>query len=423
MLSRRDFLKRSVVVVSAGLALPPIFTKAASASADSAAIDPAFRDRILVVVQMAGGNDGLNTIVPYLDGHYRDLRSNIGIPVDQVLPLDGSLGLHPSLAGLRELWDDGVLGIVQGVGYPNPSLSHFRAMEIWQTAKPDQGGSDGWLGRYFQHVIDEDGHLLDGVAVGNLMPMALRGAGSNVATVERLESYKLQNDQGFPGDAAARLNALLNLYAKYPNRAPYAALFQETATKAYRSTEELQQAAADYTPAVTYPSTPLGTGLKLLAQAINADLGIKVFHIGVGGFDTHANQLFTQARLLKTLGDGLNAFYKDLEGHGKAQNVLVMTWSEFGRRAQENANRGTDHGTAGPMFLVGSLVQRGLYGETPSLARLRDENLSYTVDFRSVYATVLGDWMGAPVEDVLGGPYEQLPLFTTAPQLPAVPSA
>ena len=412
MLTRRDFLKRSVVVVSAGLAVPSIFAKAAYASEDGPVLAPRFRNRVLVVVQMAGGNDGLNTIIPYGDGHYRDLRRSVGIQEDQVLPLNGTLGLHPSLGGLKSFWDQGTLGVVQGVGYPNPVLSHFRSMEIWQTANPEQSGADGWLGRYFQQVIDEDGHPLDGLSVGSLVPLALRGASSGVATVDRVENYKLRGDPALPNDADGRLSALLDLYARYPDHAPYAAVFRSVAAQAYRSAEEIQKAIDSYVPAVAYPETPLGTGLKVLAQAINANLGIRVLHIGLGGFDTHANQLNTQARLLQTLGDGLNAFYQDLSAHEKADDVLVMTWSEFGRRAHENANRGTDHGTAGPMFLIGSHVQQGIYGETPSLTALENDNLRHTVDFRSVYASVLGNWMGAPVQDVLGASYEQLPLFT-----------
>ena len=414
-LSRRSFLKRSVVVVSAGLALPPVFAKAAHAAGDILATDPVFGNRILVVVQMAGGNDGLNTVVPYGAGRYYDLRRNVGIQQKDVLPLDDTHGLHPSLGKLKELWDEGSLGIVQGVGYPNPNLSHFRSMEIWQTAKTEEGRADGWLGKYFQHVIDEDGHVIDGVAVGNSLPLALRSPAASVAVLDRLDNYKLRPDPGFMMDTDARVDTLLKLYSQYPVRAPYAALFQSVAPAAYQSTIAMQRAAQAYQPAIPYPQTPLGNGLQLLAQTINAGMGIKVFHIGVGGFDTHAGQPGTQARLLQMLSEGLHAFYRDLQAHGRSQDVLVMTWSEFGRRAQENANNGTDHGTAGPMFLMGGHVQGGLYGEDPSLEALQNGNLRYTVDFRSVYSTVLGNWMGAPVDEVLGMEYERFPLLSAAP--------
>lgn len=407
-------LKRSVVVVSAGLALPPVFARAAHAAGEVLGNDPVFGNRVLVIIQMAGGNDGLNTVIPYGDGRYYDLRRNIGIGPEDVVALDDEVGLHPSLAKLKELYDEGSLAIIQGAGYPNPSLSHFRSMEIWQTANTEEGRGDGWLGKYFQHVIDEQGHVVDALSVGS-MPMALRGPEANVAVLDRLDNYRLRNDGGFAGDTDARVDALLKLYKQYPVQAPYAALFQGVAPAAYQNTLALQRAAQAYAPAVTYPQSSLGTGLQLLAQSISAGLGIKVFHIGLGGFDTHSGQPNTQARLLQNLADGLYAFYRDLQSHGRAQDVVVMTWSEFGRRAVENANQGTDHGTAGPMFVLGSHVQGGFYSEAPALDSLERDNLRYTVDFRSVYATLLGNWMGAPAEEVLGGGYERLPLLSATP--------
>ena len=414
MLSRREFLKRGVVVVSAGLALPPVFTKAVHAAGDTLSLPAAFRNRILVVVQMAGGNDGLNTLVPYANGRYYDARPAVGIAERDVLPLNSQFGLHPSLAKLKELWDAGVLAVVQGVGYPNPNLSHFRSMEIWQTANLEESWGDGWLGRYFERVIDEEGHLMDGVAVGNVLPMALRATGSEVAVVRDLETYQIKSDPGFPEDAAARLDVLLDLYASYPVKVPYAALLANVANSAYKSSETLQAAVKAYQPAVDYPDTPIGNGFRLLSQAISQDLGVRVFHIGLGGFDTHASQSLTQGRLLRNLAEGVHAFYRDLEAHDKAQDVLVLTWSEFGRRVQENANSGTDHGTAAPLFLLGGQVQKGIYGETPSLSTLQSGNLRYTVDFRSVYASVLDNWLGAPSEEILGHRYERLPLVASA---------
>lgn len=414
MLTRRDFLRRGVVVVSAGLALPPVFTRSVHAAVNEGMLAGITNTRVLVVVQMAGGNDGLNMVVPYGNGTYFDLRRNVRIAADQALPLDGGTGLHPSMGKLKELWDTGVLAVVQGVGYPNPNLSHFRSMEIWQTANLTDPRSDGWLGKYFDRVIDENGHVIDGVAVGQSAPMSLRSGKSAVAVVQNLESYRILPDPAFPQDADPRVNLLLKLYQAYPQKAPYAALLSHVAEGAQRSSEALRAATKDYKPAVAYPANGLGNGLKLLAQAIGGDLGVKVFHIGLGGFDTHAGELNSQARLLQQLSDALHAFYRDLEAHGKAQDVLVMTWSEFGRRAQENANAGTDHGTAAPLLLLGGQVQRGLYGEAPNLSALDNGNLRYTVDFRSVYATVLDQWLGAPADDVLGQRFERLPVIGAA---------
>ena len=414
MLTRRDFLRRSVVVVSAGLALPPVFTKAVHAATNNASLEPIFRDRVLVVVQMAGGNDGLNTLIPYSDGHYYDARPNIRIQQKDVLPLDNEIGLHPSLGKLKELWDNGVMAAVQGVGYPNPNFSHFRSMEIWQTANLEQSFADGWLGRLFERVIDEEGHVMDGLAVGQALPMALRSAKSDVAVVQSLDTYKIQNDLGNLKEADARVDALLKLYASYPVKAPYAALLDNVSEAAHKSSEELQKAAAAYQSAVEYPKSALGSGFKMLSQVIAQNMGVRVCHIGVGGFDTHSAQPNTQARLLTELAEGLSAFYRDLEAHGKAQDVLIMTWSEFGRRVQQNANQGTDHGTATPMFLLGGRVQRGFYGEAPSLANLQDGNLRYTTDFRSVYASVLDSWLGAPADEILGSRFERLPFVGEA---------
>ena len=416
MLTRRDFLKRSVVVVSAGLALPAVFTKAVYAASNSGAQDAASRKRVLVVVQMAGGNDGLNTVVPYGNGRYYDARPNIKMAEQDVLALDNQLGLHPSLEKLKELWDDGHLAVVQGVGYPDPNLSHFRSMEIWQTANTDNAQGTGWLSRYFDRVIDEQGHIMDGVSVGNILPLALRPTKSDIAVVESLESYKVKGGSRPQGETDTRVDALLKLYASYPLKAPYAALLDDVSESAHKSSEELQRAAAAYVPAVAYPKTSLGNGFQLLAQVISQDLGVRVCHIGMGGFDTHTFQPATQTRLLRVLSEGLHAFYRDLEAHGKAQDVLVMTWSEFGRRVQENANSGTDHGTAAPLFLLGGQVQRGIYGEAPKLTDLDDGNLRFTTDFRSVYASVLDGWLGAPADEVLGRHYERLPLVAAATQ-------
>ncbi|MEK7215158.1 MAG: DUF1501 domain-containing protein, partial [Chloroflexota bacterium] len=414
MLTRRDFLRRGVVVVSAGLALPPIFTRGVYAAANEGMLAAATNNRVLVIVQMAGGNDGLNMVVPFGDSSYFDLRRTVRIPAEQALPLDGGTGLHPSMGKLKELWDSGALAVVQGVGYPNPNLSHFRSMEIWQTANLNDVRSDGWVGKYFDRVIDENGHVIDGVAVGQGTPMALRSSKAAVAVVQNLETYRILPDPAFPQDTDPRVNLLLNMYKAYPRKAPYAALLSHVAEGAQRSSEALRATAKDYKPAIAYPTNGLGNGFKLLAQAISGDLGVKVFHIGLGGFDTHAGELNAQSRLLQQLSDGLHAFYRDLEAHGRAQDVLVMTWSEFGRRAQENANAGTDHGTAAPLFLIGGQVQRGLYGEAPNLTALDNGNLRHTVDFRSVYATVLDQWLGAPADDVLGGRFERLPFIGAA---------
>src|SRR6266568_3766293 len=374
-ITRRAMIKDGLLVVSAGMIMPAIFSRGvASARAqalDGSRLAQSANDRTLIVVQMAGGNDGLNTVVPFTDPLYQKLRPTLGLSDTKVLPLDTRLGLHPNLQPLKKLWDAGHLAIVEGVGYPNQSLSHFQAMDIWQTLDLNGNGSQGWLGKLVSGLVDQEGHPFKAIDIG-------------VQTVQ----------------------ALMKLYNSYPGTAPYAALLDTTALSAQDGSRQLRQADASYHPAVTYPKGPFADGLKVLAEAIVQGLSLRVGYVTLGGFDTHANQQATHDALMLTLANGLSAFYNDLAAHGKADNVVVMTWSEFGRRVEENGSLGTDHGTAAPLFVLGNPVSKGIFGEPPSLSNLdQNGNLKYTLDFRSVYATVLDRWMGASSKDVLGGSF------------------
>lgn len=409
-LSRRAMIKNGMLVVSAGMVMPAIFSRgivsAHAQSLEGSRIAQAAGDRTLIVVQMAGGNDGLNTVVPFADATYRKMRPTIGIPESQVLSLDGRLGLHPNLAPLKTLWDQGHMAVVEGVGYPNQSLSHFQAMDIWQTLDLNGTGTDGWLGKLVSGWVDNDGHPFKAMDIGVQTAQALSSISAQVPTVASTQSYRLAPDPLDRDGGNARLTALMNLYNTYPKSSPYAALLDTTALKAQDGARQLQQADAQYKAMANYPIGPFATGLKVLAEAIVQGLGLRVGYVTLGGFDTHANQQTTHATLMKTLADGLSAFYTDLTAHGKADNVVVMTWSEFGRRVEENGSLGTDHGTAAPMFVLGNPITKGIYGEPPSLTSLdKDGNLNYTTDFRSVYATVLDRWLGASSKDVLGGAF------------------
>lgn len=409
-LTRRAMIKDGLLVVSAGMVMPAIFSRGA-ASARAQALDGSrmaqtASDRTLIVVQMAGGNDGLNTVVPFTDPLYLKMRPTLGIPETKVLPLDTRLGLHPNLQPLQKLWNDGHLAIVEGVGYPNPSLSHFQAMDIWQTLDLTGNGSEGWLGKLVSGLVDQDGHPFKALDVGVQTAQALQSITTQVPTVASVQSYRLYPDPVDADGGNTRLQALMKLYNSYPGTAPYAALLDTTALSAQDGSRQLRQADATYRPAVTYPKGPFADGLKVLAEAIVQGLGLRVGYVTLGGFDTHANQAATHDVLMQTLANGVSAFYSDLAAHGKADNVVVMTWSEFGRRVEENGSLGTDHGTAAPMFILGNPVNKGIYGEPPSLSSLDENgNLKYTVDFRSVYATVLDRWMGASSKDVLGGSF------------------
>jgi uncharacterized protein (DUF1501 family) len=409
-LSRRALIKDGLLVVSAGMVMPTIFSRgvasARAMSLEGSRFAQAASERTLIVVQMAGGNDGLNTVIPFTDPLYHQMRPTLAIPDAQVLMLDTRLGLHPSLKALQPLWEQGHLAIVEGVGYPNQSLSHFQAMDIWQTLDLSGNGTEGWLGKLVSGWVDQDGHPFKALDVGVQTAQALQSISTPVPTVANVNSYRVYPDPADRDASNGRMQALMKLYSSYPKTSPYAALLDTTALNAQDGSSQLLQADATYKPAVTYPTGAFAEGLKILAEAIVQGLGLRVGYVTLGGFDTHANQQTTHAALMQTLAEGLSAFYNDLHAHGKADNVVVMTWSEFGRRVEENGSLGTDHGTAAPMFVLGKPINKGIYGEPPSLSNLDSNgNLKYTVDFRSVYATVLDRWLGASSKDVLGGSY------------------
>src|SRR5437764_1063131 len=409
-LSRRAMIKDGLLVVSAGMVMPAVFSRGiASANAlsvEGSHVARASSDRTLIVVQMAGGNDGLNTVIPLTDSLYPKMRPTLAIPDAQALSLDVRLGLHPNLAPLKNLWDQGHMAIVEGVGYPNQSLSHFQAMDIWQTLDLNGTGSQGWLGKLVSGWVDQDGHPFKAMDVGVQTAQALASISAPVPTLASVNTYRIYPDPADADNGNARLQALMNLYNSYPKTSPYAALLDTTALSAQDGSNQLHNADAKYQAAVTYPQGPFAAGLKILAEAIVQGLGLRVGYVTLGGFDTHANQQTTHNVLMKSLADGLSAFYTDLSKHGKADNVVVMTWSEFGRRVEENGSQGTDHGTAAPMFVMGNTVNRGTFGEPPNLGNLDNNgNLKYTTAFRSVYATVLDRWLGASSKDVLGGSF------------------
>ena len=403
-------IKDGFLAVSAGMIMPSIFSRgiasARAQSIDGSRIAQASGNRTLIVIQMAGGNDGLSTVIPIGDPLYHQVRPTLAIPDAKVLPLDTRLGLHPNLAPLKQLWDGGHMAIIEGVGYPNQSLSHFQAMDIWQTLDLSGAGSEGWLGKLVSGWVDQDGHPFKALDIGVQTAQALASISAPVPTLATVNTYRLFPDPADTDNGNARLQALMKLYNSYPKTSPYAALLDTTALSAQDGSQQLHDADAQYRAAVTYPTGPFAAGLKILAEAIVEGLGLRVGYVTLGGFDTHANQQVTHDTLMKILADGLSAFYTDLSNHGKADTVVIMTWSEFGRRVEENGSLGTDHGTAAPMFVLGNPVNRGIFGEPPSLSSLDNTgNLKYTTDFRSVYATVLDRWLGASSQDVLGGSF------------------
>jgi uncharacterized protein (DUF1501 family) len=369
---------------------------------------PGGADRCLVLINLAGGNDGLNCVVPHGDQQYYRLRPALAIPQNEVLAIDANVGLNPGMRSIKALYDKGVVAVVQGVGYPNPDHSHFRSTEIWQTAAPDRYEHTGWLGRYFDEAALSRENLFSGVAVTKVLPEVLVSDRTDVPAIPALSTYAMAADR----NAVARKAFWDETRDRHlPFESPYLAHVMEIEANAQRSSEELPKLVAGYTTKAAYPATPLGQSLALAAQIVGSNLGTKAIYVEHGSFDTHVNQAATQNRLLMQFSNAIGAFYEDLAAHGNDQRVLTLTFSEFGRRIDENGSRGTDHGEASPLFLIGGGVKGGLYGALPDLSGTNMGNVRYTIDFRSVYATVLERWLGRPSAAVLNGSFQKLPVI------------
>jgi uncharacterized protein (DUF1501 family) len=415
MLSRREFVKGGVALVSIGTTAQSLLKGTLAFAAQNSGYVVPNNGKILVLVQLAGGNDGLNTVVPASSAQYRSLRAAIGVPEADVLPLADGYGLHPNLKGLKGLWDGGQLAVVRGVGYPNQDYSHFKSMAIWQAGDPELAMHDGWLGRTLDQLESSEHDPFLGFNIGSSTPPELRSETVSIPSVQNPADYGFKIGGRIAPANDPRTATLMKLYEQYPSTSPYGVLLETTAESAVSSAQMLTKAAGAYKPAVTYPNSSFGSGLSVLAEAIVGNLGMRVGHITLGGFDTHTNEVAEHGALMTTLDEGLAAFYQDLAAQGRADDVLVLTWSEFGRRAQENASGGADHGSASMMFAIGSKVQKGFYGEAPSLTQFVDNgNLNFTTDFRQVYATVIDRWLGVPSEALLGKKWDQLGFIPAA---------
>ncbi len=407
--TRRQFLKTSLAggsLISLGATVPVFLSRTAAAAPE--ANQPGARDTILVVVQLTGGNDGLNTVIPYGDPEYAKLRPNLRIAKNQVHKLDDAVGLHPAMDKLAKLLDDHALAVVQGVGYPNPNQSHFRSMDIWQAASTAATLTEGWLGKALKKMPAAPAFHLAGA--NDSSPLALAGAPVRVPTISSLNDFQLQVTAASGADTREQ-RAVIEGVAQTGGRPGLLDFVQRTASNTYASSRRLQEVGKNYQPKVPYPNTALANHLKVAAQLIDAGLGARLFYVAIDGFDTHANQLNTHANLLRQLSDALTAFYQDMAARGHKDRILMMTFSEFGRRAHENGSRGTDHGTAAPMLLVGGKVKAGVVGRHPSLTDLAFGNLKHAIDFRQVYATVLDQWLGVTSQDVLGEKFQTVSLL------------
>jgi uncharacterized protein (DUF1501 family) len=410
--TRREFLKTSVAtggLVSWGLSVPTFLSRTALAA--PFADKKGAKDTILVVIQLTGGNDGLNTVVPFADPEYAKLRPTLKLPTNQLKKVNDQIGLHPSLEGLAKLLQDQALCIVQGVGYPNPNQSHFRSMDIWQAASTAETLSEGWLGRALKQLPAPPAFHIAGS--NEISPLALAGAPVRVPSIASLEDFQLRTANSSGTLEKQEQQALMQQAARTKtSKSPGLLDFvQRTAVNTYASSNRLQEIGKNYQPKTPYPNSPLANHLKLAAQLIDADLGARIFYVSIDGFDTHANQLDQHANLLRQLSDSMTAFYKDMAARGHQDRILMITFSEFGRRPYENGSKGTDHGAAAPMFLVGAKVKAGPLGKHPSLTEHTMGNLKHTLDFRQVYAAILDKWLGVSSKEVLGQEFKHAEIW------------
>jgi uncharacterized protein (DUF1501 family) len=401
--NRRQFLAAAAGSLPL-ISLSPGAPRFLRAAAEAPSQQP---DRVLVVVQLSGGNDGLNTIVPFTDDLYYRLRPTLAVPKDQVLKIDDRLGFHPALAGLAKLLEAGRLSIVQGVGYPQPNRSHFESMDIWHTAQADPSRRTvGWLGRYLDTT---QGQSVDAPALHlgpEKQPLALAALAVQSPSIQSLERFRLEQADSEPVRGA--LESSLAAERSAPD--DLLRFAQASTTAAVTSSRRVEAALGKYW-AAAYPQSGLAARLKTVAQLIDAGSSTRIYYVALDGFDTHSLQGDAHAGLLTQLGGALQAFYDDLAQHGHARRVLSVCFSEFGRRVKENASRGTDHGAAAPLLLAGGQVKPGLLGVHPSLTDLDDGDLKHHTDFRRVYAAILEHWLGQPSQPILGAAFEPLPLF------------
>jgi uncharacterized protein (DUF1501 family) len=428
--TRREFLKKSGFTMATcgltGRALLGSLTMAAN-SALTAAAAQSTNDRILVVLQLAGGWDSLNTVIPMsgsLYSTYRSRRPTLAVAQGSILPIDADaagnqLGFHPNLPKLQALFNQGQVSAIQAVGYPNPNRSHFESMAIWHSADPVHPGGTGWLGDYFDAAYPSSENPLLGVNIGGVLPLSLYANDTVVPAIGNVSSYRFQTDGRYSGDAVNRVNTFLAVNRELAPTRTYWDILGGTAVNAYNSADTLQKGVATYQPdpSIVYPTDGLGNALRSIAQIIGGNLGTKILYATQGGYDTHQNQNGVNGRgghpaLLQSLDNAVDAFFRDMQRLGKADKVILMMWTEFSRKVGENGDLGTDHAAAATDLVIGPSVRGGIVGQHPSLTTLdRDDGMIFSIDFRSIYATILENWLGVSSRDILGGTFPLLPLI------------
>lgn len=405
-LSRRKFFKNGIglfISVSA-TELWQIAAQAAPRASGS--------NKILIVIQLAGGNDGLNMVVPYADDAYAKLRPQIQVKAKDVLQLDAKIGFHNNMGELADMFKSGKVAIIQGVGYPEPNRSHFRSIEIWQTAEPRKVKDTGWLGRYLDYAEPNKKNVSDtffpAINVDPILPKTLSGQKVIVPSVSNVSDFTFKADPRQEIDRLAQISAFNDIYKDYKLKRKYVEQLREVGLETTSASDYLNNIVKSYESTAVYPNDGFGRSLKFIAQMITGDVDCRVYNVTLDGFDTHTNEPNSQAQLLRRLSQGIKALYVDLAAHNIDKEVITMTFSEFGRRVAENGSRGTDHGTAAPMLIVGGGIKGGIYGDYPNLSDLQDGDLKYKIDFRNVYATILDRWMGADSKTILGDKFDQM---------------
>jgi len=369
------------------------------------------KDPVLAVLQLSGGNDAMNTIIPYTDPNYVDNRPFVRIPADQVLPINDKIGFNPAMGPLKALYDQGKVAIIQGVGYPTPSRSHFRSMDIWHTCEPDKIGDEGWLGRAVRDMDPHKENVLTGVNFGRGLPRALAAPGVPVASVGDLETYGVLTGIDNEDQRIKALDVFSRVYSPMIGKGPVIDYLAQTGLDALKGADILSSAAERYSSTVEYGNDTVGQYMRNMAQTHLAGFGTRLLYTTApyNSFDTHAGEMANHSRLWTETSRAIADFYEDLKEHDASENVVLLVFTEFGRRVHDNGS-GTDHGSGGISFVVGDAVKGGLYGEYPSLEqdKLLEGDLHWNNDFRGLYSTLMEQWMGLDAKPIVGGSFEQM---------------
>ena len=367
------------------------------------------KDPVFVVLQLSGGNDFMSTVIPYNDPHYFDFRNTVGIPADEALHIEGGYGFHPSMGPIKDLWDEGNVAIFAGTGYASPNRSHFRSMDIWHTANPEALSADGWLGKTIRELDPNKNNVVTGVSFGSGLPRAMYLSGTPAISVSELEGYGLLSALAGKQQRQA-IKAFTRMYAseEFGEASVVWDHIGQTGIDALAGADMLKTAPPAYSSTIEYANDALSQSLKSIVQVHLSGIGTRVFYAEIGGFDVHGAQIKTQEKLLDNVSRAVRDFFDDLRENNGSEEVIMMIFSEFGRRVRDNGN-GTDHGSGGGTFLIGDRVNGGFYDQYPSLApeHQLDGDLHFTHDFRSVYSTVLEQWLGLSASPIVNGTFDQ----------------